>query len=83
MINEKIDKLISELEQLKFEIEADKAIDRCQLRKLAIYEELGDCGVDKNGKCIGYASDGEPCEECRTCAYSVIEEEIWKQIKKH
>ncbi len=73
---EKVSNVSIELSNLIDAIEQDKAIDRCNLRKLAIYNEMGDCGVDENGRCIGYASDGEPCEECRTCAYSAIEEEI-------
>lgn len=107
MLNEKIDKLISELDtatgmlivaamkdktvrqamekvsNVSFElgnlindIEAEKAIDNCKLRALEMAEDgVGDCGVDENGRCIGYSYDGGACEECRTCAYSVIEEE--------
>jgi len=107
MLNEKIDKLISELDtavgmlivasmedntvrqamkkvskvsfelgNLIDEIEQEKAIDNCRLKIFQMEEyEIGDCGTDENGKCIGYASNGEPCEECRTCAYSAFEEE--------
>ena len=72
---DKVNNAIGELERLKTEIEAEKAIDRCSVWRLAINDEIGDCGTDENGKCIGYASNGEPCEECRTCAYSAFEEE--------
>lgn len=108
MLNEKIDKLISELDtatgmlivtamkdqivrqamekvsnvsfelgNLIMDIEQEKAIDRCKLRALEMMDEgVGDCGTDENGDCIGYSYDGDICEECRTCAYSAIEEEI-------
>jgi len=109
MLNEKIDKLIGELEEgqetlspfveinnclgiaitkllsdickelieIKQDIETEKAIDNCRLRILEMMDEgVGDCGVDENGRCIGYSYDGGACEECRTCAYSAIEEEV-------
>ena len=109
MINEKIDKLISELDtaagmlivastkdktikqamekvsnvsfelgNLIEEIEAEKAIDGCRVRQMEMSDDgIGDCGTDENGKCIGYASNGEPCDECKECVYGcAYEEEI-------
>ena len=74
---EKISRVSLELGNLIDYIEAEKAIDNCRLKIFQMEDdEIGDCGTDENGKCIGYASDGgEPCEECRTCAYSAFEEE--------
>lgn len=58
------------------DIEAEKAIDGCRVRLLAIEEETGDCGTDENGRCLGYRDeDGLLFEECRTCEYSVNYEE--------
>jgi len=68
---EKVINVSIKLAELIDDIETEKAIDRCKVRRLAILEEIGDCGMD-NGKCIGYANDGgEPCEECQECIYSV------------
>lgn len=87
MINDKIGKLMSELQiiiaktsrvyfdlsSLRGEIEAEKAIENCRLRRLAILEETEDCGTDENGRCLGYSNSdgGEPCDECQECEYSV------------
>ena len=104
-INEKIDKLISELDtatgmlivaamkdktvrqakekiinvsfelgNLIMDIEQEIVIDNCRVRYLALQDGI-DCGVNENGRCIGYMYDGELCEECKECAYSAIEEE--------
>lgn len=72
---EKVSKVSFELGNLINEIEAEKAIDRCSVRRLALNDEIGDCGTDENGKCIGYASSGEPCEECKECVYGCVFEE--------
>ena len=76
---EKINNVSIELSNLIDDIETEKAIDRCNLRKLAIYNEMGDCGRGENGKCIGYTnSGGEPCDECKECVYQVnYDEERW------
>jgi len=73
---EKVSGVSFELGNLIDDIEKEKAIDRCKVRQLAINEEIGDCGVDENGKCIGYANDGgEPYDECEMCIYGVYFEE--------
>jgi len=72
---EKISKASFELKQLKSDIEAEKAIERCSVRRLAINDEIGDCGTDENGKCVGYESCGEPCDECKECVYGCAFEE--------
>jgi len=65
----------SGLHNLLKDIKTEKAIDGCRVRQMEMSDDgVGDCGTDENGKCIGYAYDGEPCEECRTCAYSDMEE---------
>lgn len=73
---EKVSNVSFELGNLIMDIEQEKAIDTCKLRILEMMEDgAGDCGIDENGNCKGYSYDGDICEECRTCAYSAIEEE--------
>lgn len=77
---EKIINVSFELGNLIDDIETEKAIDRCNLRKLAIYNELGDCEKDDNGNCIGYMDIEEKdrlCDECKECVYHVNYNEEW------
>ncbi len=67
---EKVSIVSLELGNLIDDIEAEKAIENCRLRQLAILEETEVCGTDENGRCIGYKD-----EECKTCEYNVNYEE--------
>ncbi len=67
---EKVINVSVELGNLIDYIETEKAIENCRLRQLAILEETDVCGVDENGRCLGYKE-----EECRECIYCVHYEE--------
>ena len=48
----------------------------CKLRQNAIDEEIGDCGTDENGRCIGYAENtDEPHDKCKECRANVCWED--------
>ena len=48
--------------------ETEGIIMHCKLRQKAINEEIGDCGTDGSGRCIGYAGNtDEPHGRCQMC----------------
>lgn len=64
-----------EIEEVKNKL-IQGIITFCKLRQEAINNELGDCGTDNNGKCIGYAGNtDEPHDKCKECRAHVNWEE--------